>query len=189
MIKLSEASILNNLPETLTAEPGTVALAYALQRQIAKLLQAADGVKVWSNVDGLGHGALDMLAADLRTPNYSEKYTLEVKRALVKNTVKYYMRAGTSAAVKEMVEAIFSNGDVVEWYSYDGQHHHFRVTTTNPTISGETAEEFSRVVQTVKRKSTIFDGVIVTVSAPAMDCRTAFGIWLTDAITLPVATY
>lgn len=183
MIKLSEASILNNLPETMATEPETIALAYAVQRQIAKILRAADGIRVWSNVDGLDHAPLDMLAAELRTPNYSETYTLAVKRTLVKNAIKYYMKAGTSGAVEEMVTAIFSNGNVVEWYSYDGQHHHFRVTTTNPTISGETAEEFSRVVQTVKRKSTIFDGVIVTVSTPAMDGRTAFGLWMTDAIT------
>lgn len=184
MIKLADATILDLLPETIAGEPETRAFSFAIQQQLKKVMEGAARTKVWSNVTGLWHDMLDALAAELRAPNYSEEYALSVKRDLVQNTIAYYMKAGTPGAIKDIVEAIFTNGDVIEWYSYGGAHHNFRVSTTNPAISGEKAEEFMRVVESIKRKSTIFNGVIVTASTETMQCCTGFGVWITDAVTL-----
>ncbi|WP_352416294.1 phage tail protein [Oscillibacter ruminantium] len=185
MINLHDASIADLLPEYMTATPETQALAYAVRQQVRRLMTAADGTMVWSNIDALDNAKLDALAAEMRVPNYSESYAVGVKRSLLKAVISYYMKAGTAGAMQEIIEAIFSNGKVVEWYAYGGSHHHFRVYTTNPSVSGEMAARFTAAIAAVKRKSTILDGVVVNADTGEMAIHTAMAIWISDSVTLP----
>lgn len=165
MIKLRDAAITDGLPDVAAKEPWCVALGYAMQRQIQKILYYADLAHTYSAVDSLPDRLLDILAAELRTPQYSESYPLETKRSMVKGTLAYYATAGTKAALEAVCRDIFGSAEALEWYEYGGTPGYFRIQTDNPSVTDENVREFIAVAEGVKRLSAWLDGIELVLTA------------------------
>lgn len=159
MINFKDSNITKLLPNVIGGTPEVKAIGYAVNKQINKLIEAINKTYVWSNISGLDSDMLDVLAAELRTHYYNENLDVETKRKLVIGTIERYKKAGTVAAVEELISIVFGNGKVEEWFEYGGQPHHFRVKTSNPITIGEEAEEFLRLLESIKRKSSHLDEV------------------------------
>ena len=162
MIDLRGSRFTDIMPENLASQLETQAFAYALGRQIEKLCTYADGVHIYAAVASIPEKILDILAVELQTPAYRDSFTIEVKRALIEGTLTFYAHLGTPAACNRIIEIIFGAGYIEEWYTYDGDPHHFRacVGTSGGEITPEELEEFRRVLESVKRLSSWMDDVI-----------------------------
>ena len=90
MINLQGSRFTDIMPKNLASQLETQAFAYALGRQIEKLCAYADKVRIYAAVDSVPEKILDVLAAELRTPAYNQKFPIEVKRKLVKGTMSFY---------------------------------------------------------------------------------------------------
>ena len=114
-------------------------------------------------IDELPEEILDVLAVELRTPAYDDSYNIEIKRELIRGTLVFYQRLGTPAAVNWVVQTIFGNGHIDEWFNYDGDPHHFRVYVRNDGTfrSLEGLADFLRIIAIVKRLSSWLDTIIV----------------------------
>lgn len=99
MIELKGSRFTQILPENLSSQTRTRALAYAVGRQVDKLLAMADRMVIWADLDRVPEELLDCLAVELRTPAYSQDYPVETKRTLVRESLLFYARMGTPAAV------------------------------------------------------------------------------------------
>ena len=99
MIELKGSRFTQILPENLSSQTRTQALAYAVGRQVDKLLALADRMVIWADLDRVPEELLDCLAVELRTPAYSQDYPVETKRTLVRESLLFYARMGTPAAV------------------------------------------------------------------------------------------
>lgn len=162
MINLRGSRFTDIMPENLASQLETQAFAYALGRQIEKLCAYADGVHIYAAVASMPEKILDILAVELQTPAYRESFPIEVKRALVEGTLTFYAKLGTPAACNRIIEIIFGAGYIEEWYTYDGDPHHFRACVgTGGQIDPSDLEEFRRVLWSVKRLSSWLDEVIV----------------------------
>ena len=75
MIKLSGSRFTDIMPENLAEQPEIQALAYAVGRQVEKLLAYADGPHLCGDLCCAGK-VLDLLAVELRTPSYDETFPL-----------------------------------------------------------------------------------------------------------------
>nr|WP_325300156.1 phage tail protein [uncultured Dysosmobacter sp.] len=95
--------------------PEIEALSYAIQNALRMVKAKADEAQIYARVDGLREETLDHLAVELRTMYYDQAMDLEQKRTIIKNTLKWYMHAGTPTTVEEMVGIIFGVGEVIEW--------------------------------------------------------------------------
>lgn len=168
MIKLSASRFTDILPENLAEQPEVQALAYAVGRQMEKLCAYADGTRVYAAVASLPERVLDLLAVELRTPAYNERFSIGVKRALIESTLTFYARMGTPAACNQIIETIFGTGYIEEWFDYGGAAHHFRayVGSDGGPVDPENLEEFRRVIGSVKRLSSWLDDVITIASFP-----------------------
>ena len=161
MIDLRGSRFTDIMPENLASQLETRAFAYALGRQIEKLCAYADGVHIYAAVASMPEKILDILAVELQTPAYRDSFPIEVKRALIEGTLTFYAHLGTPAACNRIIEIIFGAGYIEEWYTYDGDPHHFRACVGNgEQINPEDLEEFRRVLWSVKRLSSWLDGVI-----------------------------
>ena len=162
MIDLRGSRFTDIMPENLASQLETQAFAYALGRQIEKLCAYADGVHIYAAVASMPEKILDVLAVELRTPAYNQKFSIEVKRALIEGTLTFYARMGTPAACNQIIETIFGSGYIEEWFDYDGDPHHFRayVGRNGGPIDPGNLEEFRRVLANVKRLSSWLDEVI-----------------------------
>jgi len=144
----------------------TQALCAALNPQFKIISNDIGKCLILSNVNNLSSELLDELAYELHVDWYDSSANIDVKRALIKNSDKVHMYLGTPYAIEQVVWDYFGDGYVEEWYQYSGGlPYHFRVVTSNPSVSGSLAELFSLTIDKVKRKSTIMDVVIVDMSA------------------------
>ena len=176
MINLRGSRFTDIMPENLASQLETKAFAYALGRQVEKLCISADRVRIYAAVDDMPEHILDVLAVELRTPAYNQDFSIEVKRELVKETIPFYTKLGTPAAVSKMIHAVFGGGDMEEWFTYGGDPHHFRavVNITEMEIKPGAIQEFIRIISSVKRLSSWLDEIRFYLT-PAKSWATAGG--------------
>ena len=175
MIELKGSRFTQILPQNLSSQTRTRALAYAIGRQVDKLLVLADRMVIWAGLDRVPEELLDYLAAELRTPAYRADYAVEVKRTLVRQSLLFYATMGTPGAVDRLIQSIFGSGQIQEWFEYGGEPHHFRATVgaSGLTITPEGLEELRRVLASVKRLSSWLDSIATVTPMESRPLRVA----------------
>ena len=158
MIDLRSGGITNILSSYLKKKTEVQSLEFALNSVVKRILENSSRIRLYSGVDNLDSRTLDLLASELKTQFYDTEFSVEVKRALVKNTIKWYMRVGTSKVVEELVIAVFGEGKLLEWQDYGGKPFRFKVIT-NTTISGTNIEKFREMIKNVKNARSILEVV------------------------------
>ena len=128
--------------------PEIQALAFAVREEKRRIMDEAARTRTMAMIDMLPEKILDVLAAELRTPAYSESYPMETKRALIKGTLTFYKKLGTPSAVNWVIQAIFGNGHVEEWFDYGGQPYYFKLEIEVPE-TGITAEQQAEILRGV----------------------------------------
>lgn len=165
MIKVEQSELKRSLPPVLAEMPETASISYAVGRQVAELSGKAEAVRIYSSIDTVPETVLDMMAAELMSPQYDTEYSVEAKRNIVRNSLLNWITNGTVAQLTRTVEEIFGEGsDISEWFEYTGTAGCFKVTTDNPDITDETVDTFKEVINATKRLSAKLDGVILALS-------------------------
>lgn len=149
MISYYDGQLTDIMPGNITRKPEVKALSYALQQACRLLYRYSQKLYICSNLDGQPEEVIDLLASELRTQYYKSTMDLATKRRLVKNTLIWYMSAGTPEAVEELVAAVFGEGEVKEWFEYGDEPYYFEVTT-NADITLELYNFFSAMIRKVK---------------------------------------
>ena len=119
MIKLQEGELLDLLPSSLKNDTGMICLSYAIKMSMKRLLAYERSAMTQNFVDSLPEKILDVLAVELRSPYYLDSMEISVKREIIKNTLIWHTKAGTTSAVSEMIGIVFGEGSVVEWPDFD----------------------------------------------------------------------
>lgn len=165
MTNLYDSSLKSILPKYLKEDKESQAFCYALDTQVKKLLDTCKKCEIWSDLMSVDEMLLNYLAMELRTQYYSSDLNTDIKRKLVSNTLKWYQKAGTVAAVEELITAVFGGGETKEWYEYGGAPHHFRAITSNPFISHDDIQQFNEIIRYIKRKTAIMDTIEIVLTA------------------------
>ena len=129
--------------------PVLKALSYALQQACRLLYRYSRRLYIYTNLDEQPEEVIDLLASELRTQYYRSTLDLDTKRRLVKNTLIWYMSAGTPEAVEELVAVVFGEGEVKEWYEYADKPYYFKIAT-NAILTPEMNDFFSIMIRRVK---------------------------------------
>lgn len=159
MITLDKAQITAVLPPHLAKQARTQALSQTLNKLINMALGYIPGALLHTNVDGLKEEVIDMMAVDMRTHFYDETLPLETKRQLVKNTLYWHTIAGTPRAVEELADVVFGEGTVGEWFEEGLEPGYFTINSVNQKVTNEKAEDFIRLLESIKRKSQHLESV------------------------------
>jgi len=149
MISYYDGQITDILPGNITKKPEVKALSYALQQACRLLYRYSRRLYIYTNLDEQPEEVIDLLASELRTQYYRSTMDLDTKRRLVKNTLIWYMSAGTPEAVEELVIKIFGKGEVKEWFQYGGQPYYFKIFT-NAHMDQECLKQFHNMIANVK---------------------------------------
>ncbi len=149
MISYYDGQLADIFPSNISMSEEVQALSYALQQATQLLYRYSQRLYIYDNLDRQPEEVIDLLASELRTQYYRSDMELETKRRLVKNTLIWYMSAGTPAAVEELVTNVFGSGDVQEWFEYGGKPYCFLVST-DVHMDPESMAEFSRMIRKVK---------------------------------------
>lgn len=186
MTKLYDGLVADLLQNQGKYNPEARAISYAILQEKRRIMDEAQKTRTMAMIDELPEIILDVLAVELRTPAYSEDFPIEIKRSLIKGTLAFYSKLGTPSAVNWVIRSIFGNGKIEEWFTYNGDPHHFRVTVSNDGSfrSLEGLAEFVRLVSAVKRLSSWLDEIIVETDLGDTTIRT--GGVMGCIVTLPV---
>ena len=183
MTDLHNGQITDLLANSMRYNPETISIGYAILQEKQRLLALLARTRLMALIDSADEKTLDYLAVELRTPAYKDTFPVDVKRRLIAGTLPFYARLGTPAAVNWIIRSIFGEGHMEDWFSYDGDPHHFRafVGSDGDTITPESLDEFRRAVASVKRLSSWLDSII---SSTTMEAAT---VYMTPVLTKPTA--
>ena len=151
MIKYEDAELVSVFPTCLKEDTDIVAISYAFKMAMQNLIQFARTIKLYANIDYVPEELLDLMAIEMRCQYYDEAMEIEIKRNVIKNTLAWYAKGGTVSAVNEMIRTVFGEGDMVEWYEFDGEPGTFYVET-GAELSPDAVKLFGNVVERVKAK-------------------------------------
>ena len=149
LTNFEESEISQILPVSLKYLPEVKAISYAIGNAMGKLIQYSHLASVYAAIDILPEDILDLLATELRTQYYDSNMDIERKRDIIKKTLLWHDRARTPSAVKELVEVIFGEGQIAEWFEYGGNPYRFKIKT-NALLTPNMSEEFSAIIRKVK---------------------------------------
>lgn len=149
MISYYDGQLTDIMPENITQKPEVKALSYALQQACRLLYRYSRRLYIYTNLDEQPEEVIDLLASELRTQYYRSTFDLDTKRQLVKNTLIWYMSAGTPEAVEELVNTIFGGGKIEEWFEYGDDPYYFKVKT-DAVMKPQTIDEFMAMLRYIK---------------------------------------
>lgn len=156
MINYFDGQITDILPRNLMQESAAQAFSAAVREGTRLLYKYTQVCYIYCSIETAPEPVIDLLAKELRTQYYSDAMELDVKRGLVRNTLSWYMSAGTPAAVEELVAATFGKGEVREWFEYGGEPYFFRIIT-NADASYASIAEFEQLIKKVKNTRSHID--------------------------------
>lgn len=126
-------------------------LSYVDKMLTAEYRKFTERIVIASNVDNLPESILDYLAIQYRIPYYDSTFDIEKKRALVTEGYQWSMTAGTTDCIQHLINAIFGNGKVIEWYE-DGtmQEGEFDIEINEKDITEDIVKDFARILKKAK---------------------------------------
>ncbi len=155
----ADYNIADNLPESLNRE-NLQQVAQVIDEKMHELDMMTELVSIYPRIDELSSDFIDALAIQMHVDFYDTTLPLEKRRALVKNSVRWHMRKGTKSVVQELVATVFDSGVVSEWFEYNGEPYHFRVTLQNDTdVTPDNLALVAKVATTVKNVRSWLDGI------------------------------
>jgi len=151
--------IADRLPESLNRD-NLREVAQVIDEQLHELDALNELICLYPRIDELSSELVDALAIHFHVDFYDHNLSLDKRRALVKNSIRWHMKKGTKAAVEEMVQTVFEGGRVTEWFEYNGEPYHFKIDLLEaPGISQENIDTVVRLVKVVKNTRSWLDSV------------------------------
>lgn len=162
MMKLDNLDFIKLLPQFMREDTAVQGLSAAVNNIVGELAAKVRTLSTWDCIDELSEAELDYLSWELNIPWYDKSAAIDVKRQIIKDSDITHQRLGTKWAVENVITTYFGDGTVEEWFEYDGDPGHFRVVSSNPTISDENMTRFLSLLDKVKRASAKLDAVVIS---------------------------
>lgn len=160
MISFYDGQLTDLLPHNLTDDPAAWAYSFALREGTRLLYQYTQLCYVYCSIDTMPDNILNLLALELRTQYYTDSLDIDTKRSLVRNTMIWYMTAGTPIAVEELVTTVFGEGRVLEWFEYGGKPYYFKIVT-EASLTKDIDSMFHNMLQRVKNTRSHMEAIEV----------------------------
>ncbi len=186
---LTPENLVATLPVALQKDPSAVALAEAVAELLAQRLEEIDQLRIYPSIDQLDEALLDILAYDFKVDWWDADYSLEEKRQTLKDSWRVHKLLGTKAAVETAISAIYPHTQVLEWFEYGGEPHHFRldINITNDSIDSGKQRRVLERMNFYKSLRSHNDGVTYFVEAsPAIAKAVASVPGLEETVRIPL---
>lgn len=163
-MKLSTLEFARLLPQFMRGDAAVMAMADGIDQIIPDLSGSIRLLTTWDHINELSEAELDELAWELNIFWYDKAANIDIKREIILNSDQVYRKLGTKWAVENVITTYFGEGYITEWYQYGGEPGHFRVYSTNPSLTDERLTEFTYILNKVKRHSSHLDGIFITLT-------------------------
>lgn len=162
-MRLTDVDLLRLLPNFMRDDANARAFAYAVQSQIVKVSLAIEHARIYSRIDSLSDEVLDELAWQFNIVEYRSDYDISVKRELIKGCMELHHKRGTVSAVEEVVQKVFEDAIVEEWFDYGGAPYHFRIRTSNTSATDDMVQEIAKIVKQTQSVRSHLEEVVIEI--------------------------
>ncbi len=150
MNEIQDYFIRNDLPESLNRE-NTKELAQLTDAVLHNFDGKILGALIYPAIDNLPSDLIDALAVQLHCDFYDSRLPLETRRKLVKSSIAWHRIKGTPAAVETLLQTLFRDAHVSEWFEYGGRPYFFRVKVDiSNTEEGANPDTMARVKKIIE---------------------------------------
>ena len=156
--------IVKLLPAFMRDDCAARGLSAPLSDMVQEISATLDLLSTWDHLDTLPENDLDELAWEINLLWYNKAASMGIKRSIVRNGFLTHSKLGTKWAVENVIATYFGVGIIREWWEYAGDPGHFKVLSTNPTITNERLDEFLLLLEKTKRLTAKLDGVFITLT-------------------------
>lgn len=177
MNKIQDADFMAKFPPALQKDKSMTALG----KIIAKELHATAGsIKkniIYANIDELTETWLDVLAYDLHVDWYDYDYPVEIKREVIKDSVKVHQKLGTKYAVETALRNVYKGASISEWFEYGGRPYYFKIhiDTGGSSLSENAYADILNKVQFYKNLRSHCDGLYISLNGSRAFIRAGAG--------------
>lgn len=149
------------LPNVLKQDEKIFTLGKVISEQLQKNIHLSKQAIIYAKIDELSENILDILAYDLHVDWYKYDYPVDVKKDIIKNSVRVHKRLGTKYAVEKALGDLLPNCVVQEWFEYGGLPSYFRILVdTQKAKIKATSREIIDIVKFYKRLSAHIDEIV-----------------------------
>jgi phage tail P2-like protein len=158
---LKNINLLSLQTKFMQQDPTTAALCAALEPQFRQLADEVKTCLIYASVDTMDDKLLDELAWSMHVDWYDAKAETEIKRLIIKRSLKVHRYRGTLYAIEETMKDYFQDAEVKEWFEYGGNPYNFRVSVKAGVIDTELATQFAMAVNAVKNVRSHLELIII----------------------------
>lgn len=161
--KIAEVDFMRSLPLPLKNDNNMLALANIVAGELQKTLRLSKKNIIYACINELPEKVLDLLAYDLHVDWYDDRYTLEEKRRIIKDSVKVHRYKGTKYAVETAVSGLYPDSFVSEWFEYGGEAYGFRVYINigiGEVVTVRKQEDLAQKIECYKNLRSHLDAII-----------------------------
>lgn len=145
---LTAKNLMLVFPEALALDENMVALGRATAAALEAKVEESRELSIYTRIDELPEGLLDILARDFKVDWWDGDFTLEQKRQVLKSSWYVHRTLGTKAGVVSAICSIYPDTQALEWWEYEGQPYHFRLRI-NSTYADVSPALHRRVLEKV----------------------------------------
>lgn len=161
------AAILGTFPFSLARDEDKEKLAESIVGSLAELMADTDKEQIYTQISSLDEPLLDILAKDLKVDWYDYEGTLSEKRKTIAECINVHRYKGTKYAVETALKGVYDNVIVSEWYEYNGEPYHFKVTIYDSTNNEEKRARVLEKIQYYKNLRSVLDDVVYQIGKSA----------------------
>ncbi len=159
-INLENISLTDIMPSNLLTDSTVSACVKVLDPHMQQIASEIQYCLLISRIDSLSEDVIDLLAWQFHVDFYDADLAITEKRTLVKQSIAWHKKKGTPAAVKYVVSAILSGATISEWFNYNGQPYHFKVTDIEGNLpDSDTVDKLVKAINVAKNTRSWLDGI------------------------------
>ena len=183
MSRIHNIKLIDLLPANLRKDKDMIVATKSIDVKFFDIIENINSIFIFPNIDKLKEEILDALAIELHVDFYDSTLEYERKVQLVQSSIKWHRQKGTPGAVQELIESLFGDGEIVEWFDYDGEPFFFKVVTTNTQLTTTKVNEFTRALESVKNVRSHLEKVEISMSETIKN-YTGFVLQTSENITI-----
>lgn len=151
------------VPDSIAGDPQVIAACQSIDAELAAIYAQIPDVCFWPNLDAQSGPMLDVLAWEMHVDiwqGWSGDLPDSTKLDLIKSSIDWHQHKGTKYVVEKMLQLVFTNAYVTEWFQYGGTPYHFRIVVSELITDPTQLAKVLDAITAVKNVRSQFDGFI-----------------------------
>lgn len=163
-MNINNITMIDLVPEFMKSDATVKGLCKAADTIMSELYNRMYSVNMLGNINKFIESDLDYIAQESDIGWYHDSFILDQKRCILKNAPNMYYLLGINEAICDLIQNIYGDAEIKEWYEYAGEAFHFKIITSNSSAVNEHADLFLQLLKSVKKCTSILDSIEIITS-------------------------